>query len=96
MGVPNRLPFHPLKGSYERTSRYFGKPWLATSNAFIGCREGEMTISNGFSIQKLITYPPSQPIMENIWWLECPYENDYCEELILPSEDFWELQEHTT
>jgi hypothetical protein len=55
-----------------------------------------MTISNGFSIQKLITYPPSQPIMENIWWLECPYENDYCEELLLPSEDSWELQEHTT
>jgi hypothetical protein len=27
-----------------------GRPWLATSNAFIGCREGEMTISNGLSI----------------------------------------------
>jgi hypothetical protein len=27
-----------------------GRPWLATTNAFIGCREGEMTISNGISI----------------------------------------------
>jgi hypothetical protein len=27
-----------------------GRPWLATSNAFIGCREGEMTISNGLYI----------------------------------------------
>jgi hypothetical protein len=27
-----------------------GRPWLATTNAFIGCREGEMTISNGLSI----------------------------------------------
>jgi hypothetical protein len=27
-----------------------GRPWLATTNTFIGCREGEMTISNGFSI----------------------------------------------
>ena len=22
-----------------------GRPWLATANAFIGCRDGEMTIS---------------------------------------------------
>jgi hypothetical protein len=49
-----------------------GIPWLATTNAFIGCREGEMTISNGLSIKKLTIYPPAQPIMENIWWLECP------------------------
>jgi hypothetical protein len=49
---------------------------LATANAFIGCREGEMTISNGLSIQKLTIYPPTQPTMENIWWLECPYENE--------------------
>jgi hypothetical protein len=27
-----------------------GRTWLATTNAFIGCREGEMTISNGLSI----------------------------------------------
>jgi hypothetical protein len=27
-----------------------GRPWLAITNAFIGCREGEMTISNGLSI----------------------------------------------
>jgi hypothetical protein len=30
-----------------------GRPCLATTNAFIGCREGEMTISNSLSIQKL-------------------------------------------
>ena len=28
-----------------------GRPWLATTNAFIGCRDGEMTISNGLSTQ---------------------------------------------
>ena len=27
-----------------------GIPWLATANAFIGCRDGEMTISNGLSM----------------------------------------------
>jgi hypothetical protein len=46
-----------------------GRSWLATTNAFIGYREGEITISNGLSIQKLTIYPPAQPIMENLWWL---------------------------
>jgi hypothetical protein len=73
-----------------------GRPWLATTNAFIGCREGELTISNGLSIQKLTIYPPSQPIMENLWWLECPYENEDWEEPIFPSDHAWALQENTT
>jgi hypothetical protein len=73
-----------------------GRPWLATTNAFIGCREGEMTISNGLSIQKLTIYPRAQPIMENLWCLEFPYENEDWEEPILPSDHAWELQEHTT
>ena len=34
-----------------------GIPWLAPANAFIGCRDGEMTISNGLSTQRLILYP---------------------------------------
>ena len=53
-----------------------GRLWLATTNAFIGCREGEMAISNGLSIQRLTIYPPTQPIMENLWWLEFPYKNE--------------------
>ena len=36
-----------------------GRPWLATANAFIGCREGILTISNGTSLQNLIIYPPA-------------------------------------
>jgi hypothetical protein len=74
----------------------FGRPWLAKTNAFIGCREGEMTISNGLSIQKLTIYPLSQPIIENIWWLECRYENKYWEEPVFPSDHARALQEHTT
>jgi hypothetical protein len=69
----------------------FGTPWLATTNAFIGCREGEMTISSGLSIQKLTIYPPTKPIMENIWWLECPYENEDWEEPMFPSDHSWAL-----
>ena len=34
-----------------------GIPWLDTSNAFIGCRDGEMTISNGLSTQKRLYTP---------------------------------------
>jgi hypothetical protein len=73
-----------------------GTPLLATTNAFIGCREGEMTISNDISIQKLTIYPPTQPIMENIWCLECPYQNKDWEEPVFPSDHAWALQEHTT
>ena len=42
-----------------------GRPWLATENDFIGCRDGEMTISNGLSTQKFILYPPTKPIKKN-------------------------------
>ena len=55
-----------------------------------------MTISNGLSIQKLTICPPAQPIMENLWWLECPYENEDCEEPMFPSAHSWALQEQTT
>jgi hypothetical protein len=53
-----------------------GRPWMATTNAFIGFREGDMSISSGLSIQKLTIYPPTKPIMENLWWLEFPCAND--------------------
>jgi hypothetical protein len=57
----------PTKGHHV----ILGRPWLATTNAFIGCREGEMTISNGLSIQNLTInltiYPPAQNIMDNLW-----------------------------
>jgi hypothetical protein len=33
--------------------------------------------------------------MDNLWWLECPYENEDWEEPILPSDHAWVLQEHT-
>ena len=63
-------------------------PWLATSNDFIGCRDGEMTISNGLSTQRLILYPPAQPITKNSWWLNCSFGDEYFDDLSLPS-DFY-------
>ena len=53
-----------------------GQPWLATTDALIKCRLGEMTISNGNSVKKITLYPPSHPVAENISWLEDLYGND--------------------
>jgi hypothetical protein len=49
-----------------------GRAWLATSDAYIGCRSGNMTISQGNSTKKLTLYPPSKPSpdLENSPWVE--------------------------
>ena len=73
-----------------------GRPWLASANDFIGCRDGEMTISNGLSTQRLILYPPAQPVTENLWWLDFPFGDDNFDDLSLPSDYSWALQEQTT
>ena len=61
-------------------------PWLATANAFIGCRDGEMTISNGLSTQRLILYPPAQPVTKNSWWLNYSFGDKYFDDLYFPSD----------
>jgi hypothetical protein len=38
-----------------------GHPWLATTDAFISCQAGEMTICNDTHRQKLVLFPPIQP-----------------------------------
>ena len=48
----NRLDGHPL---------ILGRPWLATVNAYIGCRQGSMTITRGSNIKNLTLYPPAHP-----------------------------------
>ena len=53
-----------------------GRPWLATANAFIECRDGEMTIYKGLSTRRLILYPPTQPITENSWWLNYSFGDE--------------------
>jgi len=41
-----------------------GKPWLATADAFISCRSGDMYISDGNSTNKFNLYPPAKAITE--------------------------------
>jgi hypothetical protein len=52
-----------------------GRPWLATTDAFIGCRLGEMTISNGIARKKLTLYPPSKPTLQDSWQVFKSCEN---------------------
>ncbi len=45
----NNLGGHPL---------ILGRPWLVIADAFIGCRSGDMFISDGNSTKKFTLYPP--------------------------------------
>ena len=74
------------KDPYKGNPIIFGRPWLATANDFIGCRDGEMTISNEFFTQRLILYPPGQPVTENSWWLNCSFGDKYFDDLSFPSD----------
>jgi len=51
-----KLGGHPL---------ILGRPWLATADAFISCRSGSMTISNGYETKQLTLYPHATPIINN-------------------------------
>jgi len=41
-----------------------GRPWLATIDAFISCRSGDMFISDGSSTKKFTLYPPAKTTIE--------------------------------
>eukprot|EP00253_Pinus_taeda_P014719 PITA_14719 len=41
-----------------------GRPWLATADAFISCRSGDIYISDGNSMKKFNLYPPAKAITE--------------------------------
>jgi hypothetical protein len=51
-----KLGGHPL---------ILGKPWLSTTDAFISCRSGSMTISNGYETKQLTLYPHATPLISN-------------------------------
>jgi hypothetical protein len=72
-----------------------GRPWLATTNAFIGCRGGDMFISNGISSQKLTLFPPARPVTEELCWLKCPYFENEDEEPLFSVDEIHALQEPT-
>jgi hypothetical protein len=79
-------PGHPI---------VLGRPWLATANAFISCRSGEMAISNGTHSQKPVLFPPAQPTTKVIVWMENPYGEENCAQLLLTLEKAKGVQEKT-
>jgi hypothetical protein len=49
-----------------------GRPWLATTDAFIGCRTGNMIISHGTERKQITLYPPAQKpsVIDQLPWLD--------------------------
>lgn len=62
-----------------------GRPWLDTIDAFISCRLGSMTISNGCETKQLTLYPHATPMInnDNSVWLD--YEDNDTQ----PIFDYW-------
>ena len=61
--MKTKLGGHPL---------ILGRPWLATTDAFISCRSGSMKISNGYETKQLTLYPHATPMIniENSVWMD--------------------------
>jgi hypothetical protein len=61
-----------------------GRPWLATADAFIGCRTGNMIISHGTERKQITLYPPAQKpsVIDQLPWLD--ETNQQQEEVIQP------------
>ena len=55
-----------------------GRPWLATSNAYISCRARNMTIKNGHMSKQLVMYPLAHPSLKHDLplWLEEEEEDE--------------------
>jgi hypothetical protein len=49
-----------------------GRPWLATTDAFIGCRTGNMIISHGTERKQITLYPLAQKpfVIDQLPWLD--------------------------
>lgn len=62
-----KLGGHPL---------ILGRPWLATTYAFINCRSGSMTISNGQETKQLTLYPHATPMISNDNYVWLDYEDE--------------------
>lgn len=61
MALSHRFPcltYTILVGSHPLI---LGRPWLATVDAYIGCRSRHMVISNGHNAKNLVLYPPEEP-----------------------------------
>lgn len=49
-----------------------GRPWISTTNTFIGLRSRKMYVSWGDSIKEVTLYPPTKSVIElkNVLWFD--------------------------
>jgi hypothetical protein len=89
------VEFLVIHSKYSKPGHQFvlGRPWLAIVDAFISCRSREMTISNGNHNQKLVLFPLFQPTIEVTLWLENPYGEENCAQILLIVEKAKGVQE---
>lgn len=57
-----------------------GRPWHATLDAYIGCRSGDMTISDVINTKTIALYSPAQPQLdqEQVVWPDIGEEAEEC------------------
>ena len=53
------------KAKLTRYPLILGRPWLATTDAYISCRDGKMTIKNDHMSKQLLLYRPTQTLLEH-------------------------------
>ena len=53
--------------------------WLTTADAYISCRSGSMTISDGSTIKNMTLYPLAKQILdtETLLWMGLEEEEDF-------------------
>ena len=83
---PKLMEGHPI---------ILGRPLLATVDAYISCRKGEMIISNGLDTKKITLHLPSQLASINSLWVEDPYEHNAMEQPSINVEQTRKLQQQT-
>lgn len=71
-----------------------GRPWLATVDAFIGCRSGNMIISRGTERKQLTLYPSAQsPAVTHNLWLDDKFNDKEEVQFIFSIDQIYDFQE---
>ncbi len=71
-----------------------GRPWLATADAFIGCRSGNMIISRGTERKQLTLYPSAQsPAVTHNLWLDDKFNDKEEVQSVFSIDQIYDFQE---
>jgi len=83
---PTYFLFLQPKTKFNGYPLILGRPWLATTDAYISCKVGNMTIKNGHLSKQLVLYPLAQPYVEHDLplWIEDEEEEDLYQSSLYP------------